>query len=646
MKKKLLNILMTMLLAITLLLVDCLPRTSQGTALAATQYKYQYQRNKLAKSGDSQDKPNILVIMGDDIGWYNISAYNNGIMGYKTPNIDSIAKDGVLFTDFYGEQSCTAGRAAFITGQATIRTGMTKVGLPGVPIGIQKEDPTLAELLKPLGYRTGQFGKNHLGDLDKFLPTNHGFDEFFGNLYHLNAEEEPENEDYPDAGIYPGFDVFRPRGVLHSYAADNLHPCETEPVWEQGPDVEDVTDTNPTITAPNDPHYGEENPNYSYGQRVCDTGPLNKKRMETIDEEVLGRTEQFMLDAKNANKPFFAWFNTTRMHVFTHLKEDSQGVTGQGIEADGMVEHDAQVGELLSFLDEEIDKNSNRDTIIIYTTDNGAEVFGWPDGGTTSFRSEKNTNWEGAFRVPAMIEWKGHIPAGVVSNEVMSHLDWIPTLMSAVGVDNIQGQLLAAGDEGKVDTSYDEYDQYNVHLDGYNFLPYLMNADSSTISDDCDPARLTRQATPPYCPPRHEFIYFTDDGYPSAMRFDDWKLIFSEQREEGFNVWQEPYINLRVPKLFNLRRDPFEKADKESDNYVDWRFRRVFLIGPIQLSLANLLNTFIEYPPRQRPASFSINQIVEGVVKEIKIDRAQEEFPVITRLRELLENLQSPPSIN
>lgn len=621
-------------MSVTLLLGNCLPFMSQSTALAATEYKYQYQRNKQAKPSTSKSKsdtPNILVIMGDDIGWYNISAYNNGIMGYRTPNIDQIAKDGVLFTDFYGEQSCTAGRAAFITGQATTRTGMTKVGLPGVPIGLEKDDPTLAELLKPLGYRTGQFGKNHLGDLDRFLPTNHGFDEFFGNLYHLNAEEEPENEDYPDPGIYPGLDVFRPRGVLHSYAADNLSPCERKIVApNKDHDIYDVKDVSH-----NSSEDKEDDNVYSFGQTVCDTGPLNKKRMETIDKEVLGRTEDFMLNAKEADEPFFAWFNTTRMHVFTHLEEDSQGVTGLGIEADGMVEHDNMVGELVSFLDNEIDKDSDRDTIVIYTTDNGAEVFGWPDGGTTPFHGEKNTNWEGAFRVPAMIRWKDHLPKGVVSNEIMSHLDWVPTLMAAVGVDNIQGQLLKEGDERKVDTSYDEYDQYDVHLDGYNFLSYL---------EGISPDPNLKIATPDS--PRHEFIYFTDDGYPSAMRFDEWKLIFSEQREEGFNVWSEPYVDLRVPRLFNLRRDPFEKAEEESGNYVDWSFRRVFLIGPIQLALANLLNTFIDYPPRQRPPSFSINQIVDGVVKEIQIDRLQEEFPTITKVREILERLQVLPGIN
>jgi len=616
-------------MSLTLLLGNCLPFMGQGTALAATEYKYQYQRNKQAKSRTSnfEKPPNIVMIMGDDIGWDNISAYNNGIMGYKTPHIDQIAKDGVLFTDFYAEQSCTAGRAAFITGQSTIRTGMTKVGLPGVPIGLQKGDPTLAELLKPLGYRTGQFGKNHLGDLDKFLPTNHGFDEFFGNLYHLNAEEEPENEDYIEEGKYDGFDVFRPRGVLHSYAADNLDDCETGPVWngEDAKDVVEVTDNNATLED------GSENPNFSYGQRVCDTGPLTKKRMETIDEEVLVLTEEFIDEAKTNPNPYFVWFNTTRMHVFTHLKDESEGVTGLGIEADGMVEHDKMVGELVSFIEEQ-DAQNETETIIIYTTDNGAEVFGWPDGGMTPFRSEKNTNWEGAFRVPAMIKWPGHIAEGVVSNEIMSHLDWIPTLMAAVGVDNIQGQLLKADDGNKIDAAYREYEDYDVHLDGYNFLPYLEHVQS-------DPNRTI--ATPDS--PRHEFIYFTDDGYPSAARYDEWKLIFSEQREEGFNVWQEPYVDLRVPKLFNLRQDPFEKADLESGNYVDWRFRRIFLLGPIQLFMAKFLNTFVQYPPRQKPPSFNIGPIVDNVVSQIErnntLDKIGDKFDSIKNLKKVINHL-------
>lgn len=566
-------------------------------------------------------RPNILVIMGDDIGWFNLSAYNRGMMGYRTPHIDSLAKEGIMFTDFYGEQSCTAGRAAFITGQATIRTGMTKVGVPGVDIGLQKEDPTLAELLKPLGYRTGQFGKNHLGDLDKYLPTVHGFDEFYGNLYHLNAEEEPENEDYLPEGESIVFDQYRPRGVLHSYAGQDSHQCEEGKAWEGGPFIKDVTKIDPIREK------------FASGdQRVCDTGPLTIKRMETIDGEVLDHTKEFIADAKEADEPFFVWFNTTRMHVFTHLKEESQGVTGQGIEGDGMVEHDGQVGELLQFVK---DQGLDEDTIIIYTTDNGAEVFGWPDGGTTPFYSEKNTNWEGGFRVPAIVRWKNHFPEGVISNEIMSHLDWIPTLMAAVGVKDIKGKLL------------DGYAGFNVHLDGYNFLPYLYTADK--LMDEPErkkncPITSGLSTAPSYCSPRHEYVYFTDDGYPSAVRYNDWKMVFTEQREEGFNVWEEPYVNLRVPKLFNLRRDPFEIADKESDYYVDWRFRRIFLLGPIQTAVAAFLQSFVNYPPRQKPASFNIDQIVDGVVTEIKIDRLKEEFPFITGLRKIIEIIQEPRS--
>jgi arylsulfatase len=607
--KKFLKLLTTTVLAITLLLVDGLPFMSQGVALAQT-----------------STKPNILVIMGDDIGWFNISAYNDGIMGYRTPYIDKLAKEGVRFTDFYGEQSCTAGRAAFITGQATIRTGMTKVGIPGVTIGLQAEDPTLADLLKLEGYTTGQFGKNHLGDLDQFLPTAHGFDEFYGNLYHLNAEEEPENEDYPPEHKYPNLDAARPRGVLHSYAGKGSHLTE---LCTGGGYADISPSPNPD---PDKPELNEK----TLDQRICDTGPLTQKRMETVDEEFLGATKQFITNAKNEEKPFFAWFNTTRMHVFTHLKDDSKGVTGQGIEADGMVEHDGQVGELVQFIkDQGLDDN----TIIIYTTDNGAEVFSWPDGGTTPFRSEKNTNWEGAFRIPAIIRWKGHIPEGVVSNDIMSHLDWVPTLMAAAGVTDIKQQLLKVKDrkepikEPIPTNKYEEFADENkgVHLDGYNFLPYLTETKSSLITEDPDKFKFchdinteTRQpnGNDPdiICSPRHQFVYLTDDGYPAAMRYDDWKLLFSEQRAEGFNVWEEPFVELRVPKLFNLRRDPFEKAYVESDNYVDWRFRRIFLIGDMQIRLKEFLDTFKgdQYPPRQRPATLSVKYMVDEILKDIQ----------------------------
>lgn len=602
---------MAMAISLLFVLSGILPWLPTGLALA-----------------DESKPPNILMIMGDDIGWFNLSAYNKGMMGYRTPHIDSLAKEGIMFTDFYGENSCTAGRAAFITGQASIRTGMTKVGLPGIDVGLKKEDPTLADLLKPLGYRTGQFGKNHLGDLDQYLPTAHGFDEFYGNLYHLNAEEEPENEDYLPEGESIIFDQFRPRGVIHSYAGLDSHQCETGTAWEGGPEITDVTNIDPIREK------------YASGdQRVCDTGPLTKKRMETIDGEVLDRTKDFIAEANAASEPFFVWFNTTRMHVFTHLKEESQGVTGQGIEADGMVEHDGQVGDLLQFVK---DQGLDEDTIIIYTTDNGAEVFTWPDGGTTPFHSEKNTNWEGGFRVPAIIRWKNHLPEGVVSNEIMSHIDWVPTLMAAAGVENIQKQLLADDDKRKIDTQYPEYDQYSVHLDGYNFLPYLYNADKlmdhPQLKETC-PISAGLLTPPDYCSPRHDYIYFTDDGYPSAVRYNDWKLIFTEQRAEGFDVWAEPYVNLRVPRLLNLRRDPFEKAPHESDYYSDWHFRRIFLLGPITSYVGGFLQSFVNYPPRQKPASFTINQIVDGVVNQIQIDRLKEEFPFITGLRNILETI-------
>ncbi|NEQ79970.1 MAG: arylsulfatase [Moorea sp. SIO2I5] len=547
--KRLFNAVMAIVLTITFTLVGFLPGTNQGIALA-----------------DTQGKPNILVIMGDDIGWFNPSIYNRGIMGYETPNIDSIAEDGILFTDFYGENSCTAGRAAFITGQSPARTGLTKVGLPGVDVGLQAKDPTLAELLKPLGYATGQFGKNHLGDLDKYLPTNHGFDEFYGNLYHLNAEEEPENEDYPPKGEYPEFDNFRPRGVIHSYASD----ADDSITCEEG--ATDVTDEN------------------SEGQLVCNTGPLTKKRMETVDEEFLDGALDFISKAHYNDQPFFVWFNSTRMHVFTHLKDESVGVTGQGIEADGMVEHDGHVGILLDKLKElGIDNN----TIVVYTTDNGAEVFTWPDGGTTPFRNEKVTNWEGGFRVPAMIKWPFHIPRGVISNEIMSLQDLLPTLMAAAGVPNIKHQL---------ENGYGTHqcgNHFRVHLDGYNFLPYLLNPDEEKA-------------------PREEFYYFTDDAYPSALRFKDWKIIFAEQRAEGFDTWQEPYVNLRVPMILNLRRDPFEKAPSESDYYVDWRFRRTYLLGPAVSYMAKFLDTFRKFPPSQRPASFSVDQVVQELIEDLK----------------------------
>jgi arylsulfatase len=482
------------------------------------------------------EQPNFLVIFGDDIGWFNISAYSRGMMGYQTPNIDRIASEGMIFTDYYAENSCTAGRASFITGQSPFRTGLTKVGLPGADLGLQPEDVTIAELLKPMGYATGQFGKNHLGDRDEFLPSNHGFDEFFGNLYHLNAEEEPENPDYPQL---PGFkEKFGPRGVIHSFANGAIE----------------------------------------------DTGPLTKKRMETVDEEFLESALDFMETSHKEGKPFFTWFNSTRMHIFTHLKPESEGVTGQGTFADGMVEHDAMVGQLLDKLDE-LDIADN--TIVVYTTDNGAEFFSWPDGGTTPFRGEKNTNWEGGFRVPAMVRWPGHIPAGTVSNEIVSGQDWLPTLLAAAGEPDVKEKLLKGYRAGR--------QSYKVHLDGYNLLPYLTGAVAES--------------------PRKEIFYFTDDGDLSALRYKDWKAIFLEQRAEGFDVWAEPLVPLRLPRLINLRRDPFERALEESANYQDWELHRAFMFVPAQAYVAKFLESFKEFPPRQKAASFSIDQVLEKLQK-------------------------------
>lgn len=492
----------------------------------------------------SNQKPNILLIMGDDIGWFNISAYNHGVMGYRTPNIDRLAKEGALFTDWYGQQSCTAGRAAFITGQSPIRTGLTKVGLPGANLGLQPEDPTIAELLKPMGYTTGQFGKNHLGDRDEFLPTVHGFDEFFGNLYHLNAEQEPENPDYPKN---PEFrKKFGPRGVLHSWA-------------------------NPDGT-----------------QRIENTGALNTKRMETIDEEFLKASLDFIEKAHKAGTPFFVWFNSTRMHVFTHLKKESQGVTGLGVYPDGMVEHDGHVGQLLKKLD---DLGIAENTIVMYTTDNGAEVCTWPDGGSTPFRSEKDTNWEGGWRVPALLRWPGVTKPGTVSNEIFSHVDVLPTLLAAAGEPDIAEKLKKGHKAGNK--------TFKVHIDGYNLLPFLKGEQKEN--------------------PRKGLIYWSDDGDLIAKRVGNWKANFMEQRADGVAVWQEPFVHIRTPKLFNLRSDPFERGDVDGTMfYYKWFADRLFLLVPAQAIVAEYLKTFEEFPPRQKPASFSIDRALESARQQEK----------------------------
>lgn len=472
-----------------------------------------------------QDRPNILIIWGDDIGPYNISAYNMGRMGYQTANIDRIAKEGIIFTDSYGDQSCTAGRAGFITGQHPLRTGLTKVGLPGAREGLQKEDPTIANLLKPLGYATGQFGKNHLGDRDEHLPTNHGFDEFFGNLYHLNAEEEPEHPDYPKE---PEFRKrWGPRGVIHSYADG----------------------------------------------RVEDTGPLTKKRMETADEEFLAASLKFIESAHSNKKPFFVWFNSTRMHVWTRLKTESQGVTGQGLYADGMVEHDGHVGQLLDKLDE-LDIAEN--TIVMYSTDNGAELALWPDGGYTPYRGEKNSNWEGGYRVPMMLRWPARIAADQTSNEIIAMMDWMPSLLAAAGDDKIKEKLLAGATFGGMN--------YKVHLDGYNFLPYFVG--------DADKG------------PRNEFVYTSDTGDIVGYRMGDYKMVFKEQRAHGLQVWQDPYVSLRMPKIFNLRMDPFERMDHEGSGYDQWMGEHMFLFAPAMAEVARFKATFKDFPQRQKPGSF------------------------------------------
>ena len=485
---------------------------------------------------ETTKKPNILVIWGDDIGQFNVSAYNRGMMGYRTPNIDSIAEQGALFTDWYGQQSCTAGRAAFITGQSPIRTGLTKVGLPGAAEGMKKEDPTIAGMLKPLGYVTGQFGKNHLGDRDDMIPTNHGFDEFFGNLYHLNAEEEPENSDYPKNEEFKK--RFGPRGVIHSFA----------------------------------------------GGKMEDTGPLNRKRMETIDEETTNATITFMDKAVKEDKPFFIWYNSTRMHIFTHLKPASDGKTGLGVYADGMVEHDGLVGQLLAKL-KELGVEDN--TIVIYTTDNGAETFTWPDGGTTMFRGEKNTNWEGGYRVPFVIRWPGVIKPGSVINDIGAHEDLATTLLAAAGDPDIRNEML----KGKRINGRN----YKVHLDGYNLLPSFRGESAW---------------------PRQEFIYWTDDGSVAALRYGNWKVTFLAQNAKGLKVWQQPFEPLRAPLLTNLRMDPFERAEEENAmGYQRWYLDRMFAVAPAAAYVGQWLQSFKEFPPRQKPGSFNLDRVMESVTK-------------------------------
>jgi arylsulfatase A-like enzyme len=486
-------------------------------------------------------KPNILIIWGDDIGQSNLSVFSKGMMGYRTPNIDRIANEGMIFTDYYGEQSCTAGRAAFILGQSVFRSGLSKVGLPGAALGARAEDPTIAELLKPLGYATGQFGKNHFGDRDEHLPTMHGFDEFFGNLYHLNAEEEPELRDYPPAKDFPNFrQNYGPRGVLH---------C-----WADG----------------------------KGGQKIKNTGPLTKKRMETIDDEFMAGAKEFIAKQHKKGTPFFLWFNASHMHFRTHAKPRSKGQSGrwQSEYHDVMIDHDKHVGELLKLLD---DLGIADNTLVMYSTDNGPHMNSWPDAGMTPFRNEKNSNWEGAYRVPCMVRWPGQIKPGSVSNEIVSHLDWLPTLLAIAGEPDIKEKLKKGHKAGPK--------KFKVHLDGYNLLPYLTGN--------------TKKSE------REEYFYFSDDGDLTAFRYDNWKIIFAEQRVPGtLRIWAEPFVALRVPKIFNLRTDPYERADITSNTYYDWLLDHVYLLVPAQTLVGQFLATFKEFPPRQKASSFGIDQVL------------------------------------
>jgi arylsulfatase A-like enzyme len=483
-------------------------------------------------------RPNILILWGDDIGMWNISHFSRGMMGYQTPNIDRVAREGVTFTDYYAQQSCTAGRACFITGQNPIRTGLTKVGMPGATVGLQKEDPTIAEMLKPLGYATGQFGKNHLGDRDEFLPTVHGFDEFFGNLYHLNAEEEPELPDYPKD---PAFKKkFGPRGVLHCVADGRG------------------------------------------GQTVTDTGPLTKKRMETIDEEITERALAWMEKQAKADQPFFLWYNSTAMHFRTHVAEKNLGKSGQDPYSDRMVVHDEQIGQMLDKLDE---LGISDNTIVMYSTDNGPENDTWPDGANTPFRAQKDTNWEGGWRVPCFIRWPGKIKAGSVLNGIVSHIDMMPTLLAAAGVPDITRKLLDGYTVGGK--------TFKVHLDGYNQIPYLTGD--------------TNQS------PRNEVFYFSDDGDLVAVRLGDYKFSFGVQRAATMKLWQEPFVKLRMPSIFNLRRDPFERADFNSNTYMDWMVDHAPQLYLVQDLVAQQIADFVKFPPRQKPASFNLDSVLEAI---------------------------------
>ena len=510
-------------------------------------------------------QPNILIMWGDDIGMWNISHFSKGQMGYETPNIDRVAKEGCSFTDFYGQQSCTAGRAAFITGQNPLRTGLTKVGMPGANVGLHAEDATIAELLKPLGYATGQFGKNHLGDRNEYLPTAHGFDEFFGNLYHLNAEEEPELPSYPKD---PAFKAkFGPRGVMHCVATDKDDPTT-------------------------DPRFGRVGK-----QIIKDTGPLTKKRMETIDEEITAGALGWMEKQAKANKPFFLWYNPTACHFRTHLADKNRGKSGMIDDySDRMVVHDEQVGQMLDKLDE---LGIADNTIVMYSTDNGPENDTWPDGANTPFRGQKDTNYEGAWRVPAFFRWPGHIKAGSVLRGIVCHQDMLPTLLAAAGDPNVSQKLLnghKAGDK-----------TFKVHVDGVNQLPYL----TGQVKES----------------PRSSFFYVSDDGDIMAVRHKDYKLTFQEQRCIGtMELWAEPFTKLRLPHMYNLRLDPFERADFNSSVYWDWIVNHIPLIYEVQEIVAAQIADYVKYPPRQKPASFNLDTVMASLGPAIKANAEAEKL--------------------
>jgi len=518
-------------------------------------------------------KPNILILWGDDIGTTNISAYSDGLMGYTTPNIDRLANEGLRFLHYYGEQSCTAGRAALLTGQHGLRTGLTKVGFPGAPMGMSQLDPSIGGIMKNLGYVTGQFGKNHVGDRNESLPTVNGFDEFFGNLYHLNAEEEPELPDYPKDPEY--LKKFGPRGVLKCTATNS----------------DDAT---------TDPRFGRVGK-----QRIEDTGPLTKKRMETIDDETSAAAIDFIKRQTAAGKPFFCWFNATRMHLRTHVRAEHRGkyTHGDSEYIDGMIEHDLTIGDILKALD---DLGIADNTIVVYSTDNGPHMNTWPDGAMTPFRSEKNTNWEGAFRVPCLVRWPGVIKPGQVTTELMSHNDWIPTLASIVGEPDLTNKLLKGYNaNGKT---------YKVHLDGFDQSNFLRGKTQKSARD--------------------KFFYTDDDGLLVGLREGDYKYVFAEQRLGGtMGVWAEPFTKLRLQKIFNLYQDPFERADITSNSFWEWQLNHVQLMyGAIQ-DVVVFAETFKDYPPRSIPPSFSAYTIMEEAMKDIKAQKYIEKN-VLPKLKE------------